>query len=1205
MVLDEIHLGSVEDAVGTAAYGDGYRELQDGMVRRLDWVPATQELHGIVQDRGGEFHETAVCLLGGKPMRFGDTYCSCERGGRCKHAAALVLAGALASGQDLRARPPSVPWERSLGSLLESASVSERAGSSTATVAVELVLSGESQAADVHGYRHVRGNGDVRGYRDVPAYRDMSAYRDQGGPPRLTAKARLVRRSAGGGWKGGQLNWDRLGTWEHVNDIAAPQLRVLRELYWTYQAGGRGADHGAADHWSAYRLRGYSTGERQIDLAGYESRQLWPLLDEATSAGIPLTYRKLGVIPRYGLAELFLDLTRSEKTGPIRINPVLAVDGVDGEIWPVRFIGSEGHGLVYVERTEAERTPDPARWLFRLARLVTPVPASLQEVALSRRPLTIPAAEEGLFRQHYYPRLRRAASLISSDGSVSLPAISPPTLVLSAAYGDQHELAVRWEWAYQIGDSQQRAPAAPAASGPAVSGRAVSGPAAGHEEIDSGYRDPEAEQAILAELDLPPGTLGPGLLSGMDTMRFSTEVLPLLAGRAGVQVEISGEPADYREAGDSLRIELQADQLPDDNDWFGLGVMVYIENQLVPFQELFLALSRGQDVLLLANGAYFSLHKPGLQALARLIEEARALQDAPAGPLRISRYQAGLWAELAELGVVSQQSQAWQRQVDGLMSLCRSAPSRPDGAAAAGATADGAASDGARADGAASDGAASDGAASDGAASDGAASDGVPGLATVPLPAGLTALLRPYQVDGFRWLAFLWQYRLGGILADDMGLGKTLQCLALICHAREEASEEDAGSAPFLVVAPTSVASNWAAEASRFAPDLRVVVITGTAARRRTELADVIAGADVVVTTYTLLRLDFAAYSALPWSGLILDEAQSTKNHQSKIYQCARRLPAPFKLAITGTPMENNLMELWSLLSITAPGLFPNPHKFQDYYAKPIEKQGKGELLDQLRRRIKPLLKRRTKEQVAADLPPKQEQVLEVELHPRHQKLYQTHLQRERQKVLGLLDDVDANRFTILRSLTLLRQLSLHAGLIDPANDDMPCGKLDALLDLLGDVVAGGHRALVFSQFTRFLERARQRLEEAGIRYCYLDGRTRDRPLVLQRFRSGSDPVFLISLKAGGFGLNLTEADYCFLLDPWWNPATEAQAVDRTHRIGQTRKVVVYRLISKDTIEDKVMALKARKAALFSSVIDSGSAFGSGLAADDIRGLFE
>jgi SNF2 family DNA or RNA helicase len=538
------------------------------------------------------------------------------------------------------------------------------------------------------------------------------------------------------------------------------------------------------------------------------------------------------------------------------------------------------------------------------------------------------------------------------------------------------------------------------------------------------------------------------------------------------------------------------------------------------------------------------LEKPELQALRKLIEEARALQDSPGSQLKISRFQVGLWDELAALGVVGRQAKAWKRQLEGLRSIGTVDSAEP--------------------------------------------------------PATLLANLRPYQLDGFRWLAFLWKFRLGGILADDMGLGKTLQTLALISHAKQA----EPTIAPFLIVAPTSVVPNWAAESARFAPELKVVTITDTLRRRGRTLDEAVGDADVVVTSYALFRLDFAAHTERPWSGLVLDEAQFTKNHQSQIHQCVRRLQTPFKLAITGTPMENNLMELWSLLSITAPGLFPNPARFDHYYARPIEKRADTELLAQFRRRIKPLVMRRTKEQVAADLPAKQEQVLEVDLHPRHRKIYQTHLQRERQKVLGLVDDMNKNRFAIFRSLTLLRQLSLHAGLIDEKHQDFPCAKVEALLEQLRDVTDGGHRALIFSQFTGFLDIVRKRLDAAGVEYCYLDGKTRNRSKVLESFKNGSAPVFLISLKAGGFGLNLTEADYCFLLDPWWNPATEAQAVDRTHRIGQTRNVMVYRLVAKDTIEEKVMALKAKKAELFASVMDDGNAFGTGLDADDIRGLF-
>ena len=585
-------------------------------------------------------------------------------------------------------------------------------------------------------------------------------------------------------------------------------------------------------------------------------------------------------------------------------------------------------------------------------------------------------------------------------------------------------------------------------------------------------------------------------------------------------------------------------EIAGERDWFDLGVTVSVEGRELPFAEVFVVLASGQSHLLLDDGAHFSLLDPRLQSLRQLIEEARTLQDSPSGPLRISRYQAGLWSELAALGVVTEQAQAWRRQVGALLELDALAEHDP--------------------------------------------------------PRTLAAELRPYQRDGFAWLASLWELELGGILADDMGLGKTLQTLALVCHAR--ARDRDVG--PFLVVAPTSVVSTWVDEAARFAPDLAVEAVTDTLAKSKRTVGE-LAVADVVVTTYTLLRLEADAYRAVEWAGVILDEAQYVKNYQAKTYRCVRELPAAFKLALTGTPMENNLMELWSLLSITAPGLFPDPKRFASEYARPIERGGDRERLARLRRRIKPLVKRRSKVLVATDLPAKQEQTILVDLHPRHRKLYDTYLQRERQKILGLLSDFDRNRFTILRSITLLRQLSLHPALVDPDSDGIPCAKLGALLEQLGDVVGGGHRALVFSQFTGFLATVRDLLERETIGHCYLDGRTRQRERVLERFRSGDDPVFLISLKAGGVGLNLTEADYCFLLDPWWNPATENQAIDRTHRIGQTRPVNVYRMIARDTIEEKVAALARRKADLFHGVMDDGDLFASNLTADDIRGLLE
>ncbi len=1109
VVLGGVEPASLVDAVGAASYARGVAYYQQGAVGRVWWDASRSALAGSVRGRTGEFYSTTAffMLADGLPPQFEDGRCSCPVGFNCKHVVALILAGTNAA----RVPPPRalapepVSWEKSLESLLADPPSRPAVRKRETPIGVELSL--------------------------APAGRPGRVQATGGQPLRLSA--RLVQPGRSGSWVAGSLAWSKLDGLRFQDGYRTDTVQLLQELYAVYHSSGRPAFHGYG---------GYGD-EKSIDLCGFESGQLWPLLDRMQTAGIPLLYgRKLGPVPTYEYAELCLDVTRTSP-GSLAVTPVIRIEEANTRLRPLAFIGGEGHGLVYVDPDEADSSPGYTTWRFGLARLARAVPPAIQRMALASQRLEIPAAELPRFRDDFYPRLRHTASVISSDGCFTPPEISDPTLVLSVCYGAGHEADVSWAWAYQVGEVQHRTPLVP-------------DPAAA-------YRDLDTERMLLTSLDLPLVSYGlighvPGFcgmnsgqetvrLTGIETMRLTTEMLPLLADHPWILVEITGQPVDYRAADDSLRIGVSTGAVAGDTDWFDLGVTILVEGHEIPFAELFLALGQGQTCLLLDDGAYFSLEKPELQALARLIEEARGLQDAPPSGdrLRISRFQAGLWQELTEIGVVTGQAVAWERQVDGL--LMSGAPS-----------------------------------------------------AAQPLPA-LGATLRPYQLEGFQWLAFLWQHRLGGILADDMGLGKTLQSLALIAHARQA----EPGLPPFLIVAPTSVVSNWAAESARFTPQLTVVPVAETSARRGTSLAEHIAGADVIVTSYALLRIDFERYAQLDWSGLILDEAQFAKNHQSKIYQCARRLNVPFKLAITGTPMENNLMELWALLSIAAPGLFPSPERFRDYYARPIERDGQADLLGQLRRRIKPLVKRRTKELVAADLPAKQEQVLEVDLHPRHRRVYQTHLQRERQKILGLIDDMNANRFTIFRSLTLLRQLSLHAGLVDEAHYDLPCAKIEVLLEHLRDVAAGGHRALVFSQFTGFLRIVAERLDAEGIPYCYLDGKTRDRAGVVAEFREGTAPVFLISLKAGGFGLNLTEADYCFLLDPWWNPATETQAIDRTHRIGQTRNVMVYRLIAADTIEEKVMALKERKAELFSNVIDGGNAFGSALNADDIRALFD
>jgi SNF2 family DNA or RNA helicase len=393
----------------------------------------------------------------------------------------------------------------------------------------------------------------------------------------------------------------------------------------------------------------------------------------------------------------------------------------------------------------------------------------------------------------------------------------------------------------------------------------------------------------------------------------------------------------------------------------------------------------------------------------------------------------------------------------------------------------------------------------------------------------------------------------------------------------------------------------WQTEAARHAPGLEVRAAT----RRADDVAALADGAGVVVTTYALLRLEQEQYAAVEWGGLVLDEAQQVKNHRSKTYAAVRRLDAAFRLAVTGTPFENRLMELWALLSITSPGLYPWPRAFAAQVVTPVEKGHDESALRRFRQRIRPFLLRRTKELVASDLPPKQEQVLRVPLSPRHRRIYDAHFTKERQRILGLVEDFDRNRVQIFSALTTLRQLALDPALVDPDHDAVGSSKVDLLVEHLAEIQAEGHRALVFSQFTTFLRRVQDRLAGEGVATTYLDGRTRDRAAVIEEFRQGTAAAFLISLKAGGVGLTLTEADYVFVLDPWWNPAAEAQAVDRAHRIGQAHPVHVYRLIAEDTIEEKVMELKGRKAKLFAQVVDGDGAAAAGITADDIRALFD
>lgn len=856
--------------------------------------------------------------------------------------------------------------------------------------------------------------------------------------------------------------------------------------------------------------------------------------------------------------------------------------------------------------------------------LVEPLDAA-SESLISAGTVRIPAAERATFQKEYLPALSRSIPSLTPDPALALPRVKPPHLVLEISFDEQvpHDAQLSWHWEYPLNPFAEDSADEASAQDSAGASEVQSFPVFGYPGEEGGeIRDERFEARVLrsvrAILAAHPALSGleERRIEGWETRELLSAILPKLRRVSAVQVRFNGTPPEFVEATDAL-IEITVSE-GNSRDWFGLGIAVKVNNWTVPFAQIFEALDRGADRILLGSGTYFSLRRPEFKTLRTLIAEARELDDA-GGELRINRHQAGLFSELESLAASVHTTARWDAQVRSLLELVEgledaeeSAEENPEKGIEK---------------------------ASDKGAQDSPAPQKTSRrvIAQRPVPTGLQATLRPYQVEGFQWLSFLYEQRLGGILADDMGLGKTVQALALLAHAIEEhraASERAAKRgesvepfAPFLVVAPTSVIANWAAEATRFLPEAKVVTITETTAGK-TPLAERIAGAHLVLTSYTLLRMDEDAYTghartlgravdeftgelSAPegWGALLLDEAQFVKNTGTRAWSIARAMPARTKIAMTGTPIENNLMELWALLAIVADGLFPSARAFRDLYARPAES---GEdpahaaaTAARLRRRIRPLMLRRTKELVAAELPAKNDTRVNLPLAPGHRRIYDTHLQRERQKVLGLLEDMDKNRFTIFQSLTLLRRLALDAALIDPeAYAGVSSVKRDYLVQQLPDLLEKGHRVLVFSQFTGYLKSISARLAEEGIGHLYLDGSTRNRAEVIEAFTSGQEPVFLISLKAGGFGLNLTEADHVFIMDPWWNPAAEQQAVDRIHRIGQDKEVHVYRLVAEGTIEEKVMQLKESKAALFDAVVGEGEFASAAVTAEDVRELF-
>ena len=455
--------------------------------------------------------------------------------------------------------------------------------------------------------------------------------------------------------------------------------------------------------------------------------------------------------------------------------------------------------------------------------------------------------------------------------------------------------------------------------------------------------------------------------------------------------------------------------------------------------------------------------------------------------------------------------------------------------------------------------------------------------------------LRSYQRQGLGWLAFLREFGLGGVLADDMGLGKTVQVLALIQTYRTPSKTTNL---PFLVVAPRSVVYNWLDEAAHFTPKLRAVEYRGA---DREQLRDRLNEFDIVVTTYGTLRRDISFLASVEFDSVILDEAQAIKNSTSQTAKASRLLTAQHRLALTGTPIENHLGELGSIFEFLNPGLLGRLPRLEILNgARTPSKQE----LEQLANDLRPFILRRTKEQVLPDLPAKTEQTLLCNLHPEQREIYDQLRAKYHDTLLEQVETqgVSGSAIQVLEALLRLRQVACHPGLVDSAWEEAGSAKLETLFEQVEEVLDEGHKLLVFSQFTKLLAYVRRHLDAEGVRYAYLDGQTRDRAGAVEEFQNDPDcNLFLISLKAGGTGLNLTAAGYVFLLDPWWNPAVEAQAIDRTHRIGQTQPVFAYRMIARDTVEEKILQLQSSKRKLAGAVLEGDGKALRDLTADDLR----
>ncbi|MGO3525754.1 MAG: DEAD/DEAH box helicase, partial [Brevibacterium aurantiacum] len=602
------------------------------------------------------------------------------------------------------------------------------------------------------------------------------------------------------------------------------------------------------------------------NLGDFHTPLLWDMFAQAAELGIELVGVNQGMDVRIGReAKAIIDVNRVKNQ--LRVQPRVTID--EREFSPGLTKPIWTHGFFGVDlRTGFTVTLAPA---------AKPTAQSALSVFQSTGPITIPANESEEFFEEYYPLLRTSAEVVSTDETVKFPQFSQPRLVLFMVYGAKDHLSLQWYWEYS--GPRRTLPVVPLSKLGTSAIRTTAGARSTTPTPDPrDNRDLEHEGAVLDQVasvlaeTQPPGHPRDMELSDVDTADFVVNVLPGLEEIEHVKVITRGKKQPYRELGGEPNITITSVE-SEKNDWFDLGFQITIDGKPIPFVKLYKALASGTKKIKLVDDTFLSLNKPAFDKLKALLAEADLIPEWEPESPKITRLHVGLWSEFEELADETLPAQSWQESAQALLDL-----------------------------------------------------DHLPAV-EVPHLNGVT--MRPYQVQGFRWLALLHKCHLGGILADDMGLGKTLQTLALIAHAKPEL--------PFLVVAPTSVVDNWAKEAAKFTPDLDVRVVSESTKKRQKPLAEVVAGADLIVMSYAMLRLDEDPIARLDWAGFILDEAQFVKNSSSQVHLAAKSVNAPFRLALTGTPMENSLRDVWSLFSITAPGLFPSAHRFEKEYVRPIE----------------------------------------------------------------------------------------------------------------------------------------------------------------------------------------------------------------------------------------------------------------------------